>query len=1144
MSSIRLLIRSLWHYRVMHLSVGLGVIAATAVLTGALVVGDSMRGSLRDLTLDRLGRIDTAVTSNGFFRQELGTEVRAASDSFITNPFPVSPPAIVLAGSVIRPSDEHPARANNVTILGVTPDFAKLYETAAWEEDELASRSIIINRPLAERLGIDQPGEELLLRLPTSGAIPADSPLGQKRDTVARGRATVSDIIPAEGPGRFAMQPSQQEPLVAYVPLEWLQDRLDREGLVNTLFFAHQRAEEPLSDEWRSMLRLTLQPTLEDYGMHVDGLPDGSLRVTCDAMIFSEALESEIEDALAGQHPRAILTYLANAMELDEKQTPYSTIAAIPDSVANELTDLDGKPIGPIEKGAIVLNAWAAEDLGAKPGDTIDVTYFEPEDMEGESKETTASFRVQAICSMNGLGADASLTPDVEGVTDRLDIDDWDPPFEFDAERIRDKDEAYWDEHRAAPKAFIAYKAGEKLWAGRFGRVTSFRIRPSEGALSEDVREELRSAITPEAGGLMIVPLKQQGLAASAGATPFSVLFMAFSFFLIAAALMLVGLLFRLGVERRASDIGALLALGFTPRQVRRLLALEGVLAAVAFSLVGALLGVAYAKLMLHGLTTAWLDAIGTPFLELHVATSSLCIGAVSGLLVVLVVIYSSARRLGRIPPRRLLAGDTTDEREIRTANKGHQPYVIIAILLLLAISMSAGAVAANEAMRAGLFFGVGSLVLATLLYAAHVLLGRGERIAAIRPNRASLLRLAIRNAARNPGRSTLSMGLIASACFLIIAVSAFHLDPTTSKPSLDGPSGGYSLIAESDMPIFHAMNTDVGRYELGFSSKDMEAMAHLHVQPLRALPGDNASCLNLYQAARPRILGLPDAMIQRGGFAWAGSLAETEEEKDNPWLLLQKPLPLGEDGVPQIPVVVEKNTANYALHKFALGDSLTIDGPSGKPIRLVFVAFLGNGMLQGELLADESVLLEHFPSINGYRFFLIETPLEPPAWQANRDAAAEILNERLADYGFHAESTGDRMARFLAVQNTYLLTFQSLGGLGLLLGTFGLGAVQMRNVLERRREMALLRAVGFLPERLALLVMLENLCLLLCGLAIGCVAALFAISPHLFGEQAAVPWPSLGGTLLLVLLAGFISSLLAMREVLRLQLLPTLRGD
>ena len=68
MSALRLIFASLaYHWRV-QLAVAGGVVAGTAVITGALLVGDSMQGSLRDLTLQRLGRIDEALVADRFFR--------------------------------------------------------------------------------------------------------------------------------------------------------------------------------------------------------------------------------------------------------------------------------------------------------------------------------------------------------------------------------------------------------------------------------------------------------------------------------------------------------------------------------------------------------------------------------------------------------------------------------------------------------------------------------------------------------------------------------------------------------------------------------------------------------------------------------------------------------------------------------------------------------------------------------------------------------------------------------------------------------------------------------------------------------------------------------------------------------------------
>jgi ABC-type antimicrobial peptide transport system permease subunit len=129
-------------------------------------------------------------------------------------------------------------------------------------------------------------------------------------------------------------------------------------------------------------------------------------------------------------------------------------------------------------------------------------------------------------------------------------------------------------------------------------------------------------------------------------------------------------------------------------------------------------------------------------------------------------------------------------------------------------------------------------------------------------------------------------------------------------------------------------------------------------------------------------------------------------------------------------------------------------------------------------------------------------------------------------------------------VQNTYLSTFQTLGGLGLLLGTFGLATVMLRNVLERQSELALLRAVGFRERSVASLVLWENAFILLWGLIAGAGSALLATSPNLLSQGADVPWLSLAGLLALVFVTGMLAAAFAVRAAVRLPIVATLRGE
>ena len=144
----------------------------------------------------------------------------------------------------------------------------------------------------------------------------------------------------------------------------------------------------------------------------------------------------------------------------------------------------------------------------------------------------------------------------------------------------------------------------------------------------------------------------------------------------------------------------------------------------------------------------------------------------------------------------------------------------------------------------------------------------------------------------------------------------------------------------------------------------------------------------------------------------------------------------------------------------------------------------------------------------------------------------------------FDQIATAVRLADYLAVQNTYLSTFQALGGFGLVLGTIGLTAVLLRNVWERRGELALLRALGFSRHALGLMVLAENAGLLCAGLVAGLLSATLAIAPHIAARPASIPWLSLGATLVGVLAVGLGAGLAATFATLRAPLLPSLRAE
>ena len=255
-------------------------------------------------------------------------------------------------------------------------------------------------------------------------------------------------------------------------------------------------------------------------------------------------------------------------------------------------------------------------------------------------------------------------------------------------------------------------------------------------------------------------------------------------------------------------------------------------------------------------------------------------------------------------------------------------------------------------------------------------------------------------------------------------------------------------------------------------------------------------------------------------------------DEERNPWLLLDR---AADDDV--VPAIADANSLQYSLH-LAVGDETTVRGGDGRPVRLRIVAALDDSILQGALIVSETSFLRVFPEHVGYRYFLIDIP-------GGRSAtSAAPLSERLAESGLRVESTAERLASYHRVENTYLSTFQSLGALGLVLGTVGLLAVLLRNVLERRSELALMRAVGYRQGTLATMVVVEHVLLLLVGLACGTGSALVAIAPALITRGGSVPILMVGLLALAVTVVGVIASMVGGLVVLRSPLVAALRSE
>jgi ABC-type lipoprotein release transport system permease subunit len=1121
MSFRQLVVRGLaFHWRT-NLAVILGVATAVAVLAGALLVGDSVRGSLRDLVLQRLGRTDQAVISTGFFREQLAPDLQA--QPAFASALEAIAPLVIVQGFV---SDQDSGRrAGQVRVYGVDDRFWRFHGAGGVMGPE--GLDAMLSAALAEELGA-RVGGTILVRVQRPLDIPLESVHGRKDDVGQTLRLDVRQIVPATALGDFALDAHQGAVRAVFVPLGLLQKELERAGRVNALIVANRRGHAPrlsrgtpravsrgesaANEVLKSLVRE--ETDLSDLGLRLRTLANGDVSVESDAGLLTDEQAQAAQNALAeaGAAPTPVLTYLVNTLRLGDRDIPYSLVTAIDAAAATD---------------GIVLNEWAASDLGAKAGDHVTIEYYAWEE-PGQLVTKSAELRVEHLVATTF--GDRDLAPVLPGISAAPTLSDWDPPFPVDLRRVRPVDEEYWEQYRTTPKAFVTLATGQKLWRSRYGAVTSIRVTATgtEGpaALRDRFEAQVRAKIDPLAMGMAVQPVRENALGASRGATDFGAYFVYFSFFLVVSALLLASLFFKLGVEQRSREVGLLRAVGFGAADVRRLFLAEGFVTAAAGSVIGVAGAVAYAALLMFGLRTWWVDAVGTTALTLHVAPVSLAGGAFGGIAAAMACIWWTLRGLARISERSLLMGQLEHDSPRRVAGgKGASLVTAAAVSLALAGAAFTLAGAAGVIERTAAFFGGGSALLGAALCAAAALLRPSTRTGGA--GGLTVPALGLRNATYRPGRSVLAIAVIACATFILISVDAFRRDEGALTLDRKSGGGGYALMVETLLPFAHDPNTREGRDALNLFNVD-----GVRFEPMRLLHGDDASCLNLYEPRNPRILAPRDSFLAEGRFSFQASVAEGGPEAANPWLLLQRTEP---DGA--IPVIADANSMTYVLHR-QLGDVIVMMR-GDREVRLRLVAALRDSIFQGELMMSQANFHALFPGQEGYQVMLVET--EP----VRAVGVAAQLEEALSDLGGDATSTAERLARFHRVENTYLSTFQTLGGLGLLLGTVGLATVLLRNVLERRRELALLGAVGYRRSHFLLMVAAENALLLGGGLIAGAACAALAITPAVLDRGGRLPLTS-GGVLLLfaVFATGLLSSLVATGAATRSPLLESLRSD
>jgi putative ABC transport system permease protein len=1110
MNAWRFLIQSLRHYARSHAGAFLGATVASAILIGALVVGDSVRGSLFEMAMSRLGRIDTVITGNDrLFRDALSNEMTGEGFADVV-------PAIQLPA--VASASGGAARANQTQIIGVTSEFWNLGlkpNPAVHPNPDEAT----LSQALARQLKIKE-GDPLILRIQKPSRISPDAPLAPDENTSIALRLTVAHIVDDASMGRFSLQASQLPALNAFVDLTFLQTELEIPGKANLLLCAQEKDSTiPASDGTAALTNLAKHWTLEDSQlMWVDlNQLEGQGMELRTERVFMDQFSAEASGKTSTDST-GLLTYFVNTITKGDRLTPYSMVTAtespyVPDD---------------LKENEIIINEWLAEDLDAKPGDTLAMTYYEV-GLGRDLKEATSEFTVREVVPMQAPYNDPYFMPDFPGLKDADNCRDWDTGFPIDLDLIRDQDNEYWETHKGTPKAFISLTKGKEIWENRFGSLTAVRYPEIK---TPDQQQELESAILknlePSKLGIMSIPVKMHAWNSVVKSQDFGGLFIGFSFFLILAALILMNLLFQFVVEQRTREAGILMAVGMTPKRLKQFLLREGMLISLLGHIAGVGLAVLYAKGMLYGLSTIWSDAVGTSSLQFHLNPPTIVGGLIGSIAMTGMTLWWGLRKQIQKSAHVLLTESQVEGQATDNTSQGATGRFMAGIACgLAAMGIAAIGMYGNPANATGAFFGAGSLLLiAGLTLASAYLRKATDKATSQSP---SLFEWGIRNASRRRKRSLATISMLAFGSFLVIAVGANKLDALRDADKRSSGTGGFAFWGESTAPIVRNLNSPEGMEAYGLFQDELEGVSFV---PFKRRDGEEASCLNLNRAQRPQLLGVnPEALASRDAFTFAQVEGDVPEGS-SAWSILSNIEP---DGT--IPGIADFNSIMWAMGK-SVGDVLVFQNTQGETFRVRLVAAVANSILQGNVIISESAFIKQYPNEPGYKTFLLDVPAE------NREGVASALTRALEDDGLSLSDAVERMKAFNAVQNTYLSTFQLLGGLGMVLGSFGLGVVVLRNLLDRRTELGLLAAVGFTRKRIRALVLLEHLGLLCSGLLIGTISAWIAVVPSLQSPGADIPYTSLAWTLLAIFGTGFIWTLIATQSALKGKFLDLLRDQ
>ncbi|WP_158370836.1 ABC transporter permease [Cellulosimicrobium cellulans] len=545
---------------------------------------------------------------------------------------------------------------------------------------------------------------------------------------------------------------------------------------------------------------------------------------------------------------------------------------------------------------------------------------------------------------------------------------------------------------------------------------------------------------------------------------------------------------FAMSVRQRMREFALLRAVGASPAQVFASILVQ----AAVVGLIGSALGIAGGLGLVQGLKSVF-EAMGMDLAgDIPVDGATIGVSLVVGTVVSVLAAAVPARRAALVPPVEAMRDDVAvPERSIR----------VRAVLGTLLTGLGAAAVLAavlntgEETLDAALGAGAAGVLVGVLMLApslARTVVGTlaWPVVRLLRP----VGRLARGNVVRNPRRTANTAGALMIGMALVGGVSVIAASAQASVAGVVESQLHTDLVLQSatrDLPKGVIADVDA-LPEVG----DTAAFAFAPLQV--SSDGDEAGTQYVAGARDDLFDTTIEAETIDGDLA---SLADGE-------------------------AAVQESTADD--QGWAVGDTLRIAGATG-PRDVTIGAVFTSNVIGAPVVVGTQVLDALVPPEQQ----MVDLLAVDAAPGVGADALKDAVTAAVAPYVVVSVLTQDEFVSSIADQvNQVLVILYALLGLSVVIAVLGIVNTLALSVIERTREIGLLRAVGLGRLQLAGTVTVESVLTAVFGTVVGLVVgvALASALPSVYADdglsELVIPWGNLVGMLGLAVVVGVLAAL------------------